>query len=99
MATIRAEQVSHRFSHYSKNENIASTSLGKCSEFSDPKTYHNRNGKDMANMSNDGMMNYDEFEQNGHRKNILGSDNTLVGIGAAYNQKKHTFYLAEDFGN
>lgn len=81
------------------SENIASTGLGNCITLGDPKTYHNHNGKQMAAMANDAMMNHDQLEANGHRKNILDSGNTLVGIGATYNPKKHEFYLAEDFGN
>ena len=81
------------------SENIASTGLGNCITIGDPKTYHNHNGRQMAAMANDAMMNHDQLEANGHRKNILDPENTLVGIGTTYNHAKHEFYLAEDFGN
>ncbi|URL61327.1 CAP domain-containing protein [uncultured bacterium] len=98
MTTLDANRVDlpHGFQ---ASENIASAGLGNCTVIGDPKVYHNHNGIEMANMSNDAMMNYDSLENNGHRKNILSSDNTLIGVGVAYSQRKHQFYLAEDFGS
>lgn len=98
MTTVDAQRVGLP-RDFQGSENIASGGLGRCTVAYDPKTYNNPNGNAMADMSNDGMMNYDQFEHNGHRKNILSQSNTLIGVGATYNPQKHTFYVAEDFGS
>ena len=84
---------------FQASENIASAGLGKNTLQGDKKHYQNRNGYNMADTDNDGMMYHDRLEQNGHRRNILDSRSTMVGIGTAYDPRQQIFYLAEDFGN
>lgn len=85
--------------HFQASENIASAGLGNNTLKGDYRHYYNRNGNDMANTDNNGMMYHDQAEHNGHRYNILDPNSTLVGIGTSYNPNTRSFFVAEDFGN
>ena len=76
-------------------ENIADAGLGR-SQLSGRK-YFSRNGNDMANMDNNGMMYHDAGSHWGHRENILNRDFHYVGIGTYHDPNQNMYYLAEDF--
>lgn len=104
LAAIRVQQSVQNFSHYNAQGQFYGTldapQVGLPQGFDCAENLaqaFGNNGIDAANQANDEMMNHDQDSGDGHRMNILDSDNTLIGIGTAYNNG--TYYVAEDFGN
>lgn len=101
--TEDANQLGHSLDNTASGENLASSYTGIAFQ-SDYRNnagnglHINNNGKEMADDTEDGLVNHDAPSW-GHRANILGSDYNYVGIGwHPIKQQGCTKYtLAEDF--